>query len=56
MSEDYYYYKDQVKELQTINSFVRKNTLHSVLNKLLWLKENGGDIDHAIEYVRSELK
>ena len=53
---DEYYYKDRVTELQNINSFVRKNTLGSVLNRLKYLKENGGDIDHAIELVISMMK
>jgi len=49
-------YRDQMRDLQNVNAFLRRNTLHSVLNKLQWLKENGGDIDHAIEYIKSELK
>jgi len=59
MSDDYYYYKDQVKELQAVNEFVRKNTLSSILNKLEWLKEerekqglSNAGLDHAIEVVR----
>ena len=56
MSDDYYYYKDQMRELQNVNMFVRVNTLRSVLNKLEWIKENGGSIDHAIEFIKSELK
>lgn len=60
MSDDYYYYKDQVKELQSINSFVRSNTINSIIAKLEWIKEerdkNGlpsGGIDHAIEAVKA---
>lgn len=60
MSDDYYYYKDQVKELQSINSFVRSNTINSVIGKLEWIKEerekNGlpnGGIEHAIEAVKA---
>jgi hypothetical protein len=53
MSDDYYYYKDQARELQAINSFVRANTLNSIIAKLEWLKENGGSIDHAIEAVKA---
>jgi hypothetical protein len=53
---DEYYYRDQMRELQNVNAFVRVNTLRIILNKLEWLKENGGDIDHAIEFIRSELK
>jgi hypothetical protein len=55
MSDDYYYYKDQVRELQAVNDFVRKNTLRSVLNKLEWFKENGGNLEHAIEFIKCEL-
>jgi hypothetical protein len=56
MSEDYHYYKEQVKELQNSSEFTRKATLGSVLNKLKWLKENGANIDHAIEYVIMEMR
>ena len=56
MSDDYYIYRDQSRELLNINKFLKRNTLGSILNKLIWLKENDGTIDHAIEYVRSELK
>lgn len=56
MSDDIYYYKDQVRELQNVNGFVRRNTLGSVLNKLNWIKENGGSLEHAIEAVRSMMK
>ena len=55
MSDNEYYYKDQMRELQNVNAFVRSNTLHSVLNKLEWFKENGGNLEHAIEFVRCEL-
>ncbi len=62
MSDDYHYYKEQVRELQNVNEFVRKSTLYSVINKLEWLKEererlglpNGG-IDYAIESVKAML-
>ena len=56
MSDDYYYYKDQVRELQSVNDFVRNNTLSSILNKLEWIKENSGDLEHAIEFIKMELK
>jgi hypothetical protein len=56
MSDNEYYYRDQMRDLQNVNSFVRVNTLHSVLNKLEWFKENNGNLDHAIEYLRMELK
>jgi hypothetical protein len=60
MSDDYYYYKDQVKELQNVNEFVRKSTLYSVINKLEWIKEersksglSNAGIDYAIEAVKA---
>lgn len=56
MSDDIYYYKDQMRELQNVNAFVRVNTLRVILNKLKWLKENGASLDHAIEFIKSELK
>jgi len=39
MSDDYYYYKDQVKELQTVNSFVKRNTLLSVQNRIEYIRD-----------------
>jgi len=39
MSDDYYYYKDQVKELQTVNSFVKRNTLLSVQNRIEYVRD-----------------
>lgn len=56
MCDDVYYYRDRVRELESANNFVARNTLLSALNKLEWIKENGGGIDHAIEYVKSKLK
>ena len=55
MSENEYYYRDQMRELQNVNAFARVNTLRSVLNKLEWFKENGGSLDHAIEFIKCEL-
>ena len=56
MSENEYYYRDQMKELQNVNAFVRVNTLRTILNKLEWFKENGSTLDDAIEFIKSELK
>lgn len=50
------YYKNKIIRLERINRFVKRNILNSILNKLIWLKENGGDIDHAIEYIKSQIK
>ena len=41
MTDNEYYYRDQMRELQNVNAFVRVNTLRTILNKLEWLKENG---------------
>ena len=56
MSDNEYYYRDQMRELQNVNAFVRVNTLRTVLNKLEWFKENNKTLDEAIEFIKSELK
>jgi hypothetical protein len=60
MSEDYHYYKDQVKDLQNINDFVKMNTINSIINKLEWLKKerslsglSNDGLEYAIEAVRA---
>ena len=62
MSDDYYYYRDQVKELQTVNSFVKKNTLLSVQNRIEYIRDERekmglpvSGIDMALEVVRTML-
>jgi hypothetical protein len=55
MMDNEYYYRDQMRELQNVNMFVRVNTLRTVLNKLEWIKESGGSLDHAIEFIKCEL-
>jgi hypothetical protein len=62
MSDDYYYYKDQVRELQTVNDFVRKNTLLSVQNRIEYIRDERekiglpvSGIDMALEVVRTML-
>lgn len=60
MAEDYHYYKDQVKELQNVNQFVRSNTINSIINRLEWIKEerekkglSNAGLEYAIEAVRA---
>ena len=62
MSDDYYYYRDQVKELQTVNDFVRRNTLLSVQNRMEYIRDerekiglSSSGIDMALEVVRTML-
>ena len=62
MSDDYYYYRDQVKELQTVNDFVRRNTLLSVQNRIEYIKDEReklglpiSGIDMTLEIVRTML-
>ena len=62
MSDDYYYYKDQVKELQTVNDFVKRNTLLSVKNRIEYVRDEReklglpvSGIDMALEIVRTML-
>jgi len=61
MSDDYYY-RDQVRELQTVNDFVRRNTLLSVQNRIEYVRDErvklglGVDgIAMALEIVRTML-
>ena len=63
MSNNFDHYKSMYQDLQNdlttsqrSNEFVKNNTLLSVLNKLEWLKENGGSIDHAIEAIKAMRK
>ena len=62
MSDDYYYYRDQVKELQTVYDFVRRNTLLSVQNRIEYIKDEReklglpiSGIDMTLEIVRTML-
>jgi hypothetical protein len=62
MSDDYYYYRDQVRELQTVNDFVRKNTLLSVQNRIEYVKNEReklgvpvAGIEMALEVIRTML-
>lgn len=59
MSDNEYYYRDQMRELQNVNAFVRNNTINSILAKLEWIKEerekqglSNAGLEHAIEVVR----
>jgi hypothetical protein len=56
MTDNEYYYRDQMRELQNVNAFVRVNTLRTILNKLEGFKENDKTLDDAIEFIKSELK
>lgn len=60
MCDDAYVYRDQVRELQNINQFVRKNTLLQVQSRLEFLvKERESSampisgIRHAVEVVKA---
>ena len=62
MSNDDYYYKDQVKELQIVNSFVKRNTLLSVQNRIEYVKNEReklgvpvAGIEMALEVIRTML-
>jgi hypothetical protein len=39
MCDEVYYYKDQVRELQAINGFVKRNTLLSVQSRIEYVRE-----------------
>ena len=62
MCDEIHYYRDQVRELQSINEFVKRNTLLSVQNRMEYIRDervkvglpvNG--IIMALEVVRSML-
>lgn len=62
MSDDYYYYRDQVKELQTVNDFVKRNTLLSVQNRIEYIRDERAKlglpvhgVSMALEVVRTML-
>jgi hypothetical protein len=40
MLDNYYYYKDQVAELQATNNFIRSNTIRSILSKIENVKKD----------------
>jgi len=61
MSDDYYY-RDQVRELQTVNDFVRRNTLLSVQNRIEYVRDERAKlglpvhgVTMALEIVRTML-
>jgi hypothetical protein len=62
MCDEIYYYRDRVRELESINSFVKRNTLLSVQNKIEYIRDeraNSGlpvhGITMALEVVRTML-
>jgi hypothetical protein len=62
MSDEIYMYRDQVRELQSINQFVRRNTLLQVKSRLETLSKDRTDLNspvdgitHAIEIVKAML-
>jgi hypothetical protein len=62
MCDDIYYYRDQVRELQTVNSFVKNNTLLSAKNRIEYIRDErvnlGLPVDGivmALEVIRTML-
>ena len=62
MCDDVYYYKDRVRELESINSFIKSNTLLSLQSKIEYVRDeraNAGLPVHgiymALEIVRTML-
>jgi hypothetical protein len=53
MCDEVHYYKDRVKELESINNFIKDNTLSRVIAKLEWLKEGNATMDHAIHAIKA---
>jgi hypothetical protein len=62
MSDEIYYYRDRVRELESINSFIKRNTLLSVQNRIEYIREERANlglpvhgITMALEVVRTML-
>jgi hypothetical protein len=62
MSDEIYYYRDRVRELESINSFIKRNTLLSVQNRIEYIREERANlglpvhgITMALEIVRTML-
>ena len=62
MCDEVYYYKDQVRELQAINSFVKNNTLLSLQNRIEYVRDERAKlglpvhgVTMALEIVRTML-
>jgi hypothetical protein len=60
--DDVYYYRDRVRELEAINSFVKRNTLLSVQNKIEYIRDERANlglpvhgVTMALEVVRAML-
>ena len=62
MCDDVYYYKDRVRELESINSFVKSNTLLSLQNRIEYVRDERAKlglpvhgVNIALEIVRTIL-
>ena len=62
MCDDVYYYKDRVRELESINSFIKSNTLLSLQSKIEYVRDERvklglpvHGISMALEIVRTML-
>jgi hypothetical protein len=62
MSDEIYYYRDRVRELESINSFIKRNTLLSVQSRIEYIRNERANlglpvhgITMALEIVRTML-
>jgi len=62
MLDEIYYYKDRVRELESINSFVKSNTLLSLQNRIEYVRDERAKlglpvhgVNMALEIVRTML-
>jgi hypothetical protein len=56
MCDDVYYYKDQVRELQSINSFVKSNTLLSVQSSIEYVRDERAKLGLPVDGVTMALE
>lgn len=56
MSDEIYYYKDRVRELESINSFVKNNTLLSVQNRIEYIRDERAKLGLPVHGVTMALE
>jgi hypothetical protein len=56
MSDEIYYYRDQVRELQAINSFVKRNTLLSLQSRMEYVRDERVNLGLRVDGIAMALE
>ena len=56
MSDEIYYYRDRVRELESINSFIKRNTLLSVQNRIEYIREERANLGLPVHGITMALE